>query len=316
MNINQAAGDQSSPTAISNCAACGYDLRGHAIGTPCPECGTVAGKTPYGVILRLADPRWLHITSLGMAWLVFSWLLIFLNSMGTWRLWAQWEVADRSGSYYPLSVAIEMFIGWSLLGGIHLASLFMFTAREPRGPSGNNRYRQIVRAGMGGAFAINILVISVTVIISIASADQFISGEAIYAMPASFKDSAGASLLPLLALLGLFAGVVGFAGLTEYVRRLAVRTPAPKLAWQMNIARLVLGISLVLYLLTLGLAAMGVAIPLVSAATVIVSSIGLIVGFIWWVVATVLLYLDLRHAMLSAYALRAASRRPKAPQAG
>ena len=54
------------------CRKCGYNLRGLTtdVFRVCPECGTAAGHSTHGDMLRFCDPAWVCTLANGMNWIV------------------------------------------------------------------------------------------------------------------------------------------------------------------------------------------------------------------------------------------------------
>ena len=52
------------------CVSCGYNLRGLAPDSRCPECGTAIGHSTRGDYLRFCDPGWVETLASGMNWIV------------------------------------------------------------------------------------------------------------------------------------------------------------------------------------------------------------------------------------------------------
>jgi hypothetical protein len=104
------------------CIRCGYDLRGLADGTACPECGLAVHRTTAAVVggAALADlpPRWVATVARGATVVSIAYLLplawIPLNSM---------RLLDKPW-YARLLVSL-------LILSVHAAGALLITVREP-----------------------------------------------------------------------------------------------------------------------------------------------------------------------------------------
>jgi len=70
-------------TADVPCLTCGYNLRTQPLNGRCPECGTMVGRSAYGDLLSLCDPKWLSRLAGGTVWLLV-YLVVVLLSMCLW----------------------------------------------------------------------------------------------------------------------------------------------------------------------------------------------------------------------------------------
>jgi predicted RNA-binding Zn-ribbon protein involved in translation (DUF1610 family) len=57
------------------CASCGYNLRGIALESRCPECGTSVGRSIRSDFMRYCHPAWVERLAAGMSWIIMSVLL-------------------------------------------------------------------------------------------------------------------------------------------------------------------------------------------------------------------------------------------------
>ncbi|MEZ6318886.1 MAG: hypothetical protein R3B49_09065 [Phycisphaerales bacterium] len=120
------------------CWYCGYDLRATPVGTPCPECGNPAGKTPR----RHTPGAWWR--SLGRLWYVVLAGMVALAAGGYGRWWyGARHVREQllaNGAerlmpdVYSYSNLFESVYGLSLVSEYDTCTAAFF---PPRSPGGN-----------------------------------------------------------------------------------------------------------------------------------------------------------------------------------
>jgi hypothetical protein len=181
------------------CRRCGYNLRGLNHAGRCPECGTPAGLSCHGDLLRFADPAWVEKLARGARLIVWGVLISIIVSIAGVLL----VTVSGMSALAPVVAILGSIVG--------LYGAWLLTEPDPSG-IGEDRYvtdRKIVRFALAVGLASQVL--------------QF-GQRASVAIPSLFV------LVAALAGLAGLVGIVGeFAKLT-YLRKLALRIPEPELA--------------------------------------------------------------------------------------
>ena len=113
------------------CFRCGYDLRGIADDSPCPECGLLAGRSRMpSDELRHARPRWLRTLSVGtwltlVAWAGVAAAFWLFGNNPYEQAWALY--GSTAGELQTLPLPI------TLVGAAAAAGVWLLTGSEGRG---------------------------------------------------------------------------------------------------------------------------------------------------------------------------------------
>lgn len=194
------------------CVGCGYNLRGLSTAGQCPECALPVANSLRGRLLRHANPRYVRRLATGAALLACSWLIIVAIGIAPRilvpLLLRAGTPAAMSATFSTLSMVLSILEVVARL--LAVAGAWLLTSPEP-GQAGG--LRSFIRVA--------------ALVSLIASAVSFL---------ARFPMSV--PLRMALWPLSVFAGGVGLAGTIAqfpYLRQLALRVPAPSLAWQTRI---------------------------------------------------------------------------------
>lgn len=112
-----------------NCFHCGYNLRGLQVEGRCPECGTAVGRSIHGNLLRYADPDWLGRLLLGVRLALWTVALGVLAIIGGCVGGFVFAVLSIGG---PRLITAVVLVYSVVVGAVSFASLYLITSQEPR----------------------------------------------------------------------------------------------------------------------------------------------------------------------------------------
>ena len=195
------------------CRKCAYNLRGLTVDARCPECGTPAGLSLQGDLLRFSEPAWVDTLARGVS----------LN------LWGFLVMLVAMGIAVALSIFGVQFIGQlvTFAGGlVTVYGSWLLTEPDPSG-IGEDRYgtaRKVIRVSLITGLVSNVLdIVEPNVDIDVPL----------------YRD-----LLNALRMVFGIIWVVGFFSLMLYLSRLADRIPDPALVARARLLMYGLGVSL------------------------------------------------------------------------
>ena len=191
------------------CRACDYNLRGLHESADCPECSTPIARSARLDLLRFSDPSWLTRLSRGMLLIIIGRLA---GIIGGTLLGGLIVVLPMTG-VTPGTILAASTVITAIFLLIAVAGVWLGTTPEPGRPEPDGRVtvRRTARW---------------CVMAQVLSGPMQMAGGG----PGGF---ALAAPVPTMLVVGLMLGIVTFTGEAAglvYLRRLAVRIPAPKLA--------------------------------------------------------------------------------------
>jgi hypothetical protein len=195
------------------CRKCAYNLRGLNVDGRCPECGTPVGFSAQGDFLRFSDPDWLLKLARGVRLIVWA---VLVGIVGT-VIFAFALGGSREGRMWTTLLMVGVYI-------MMLVGTWFLTEPDPSG-LGEDRYgtsRKLIRITL----AIGILNQAIDLLTN--------------------TTTLSPDLRTVVALLsGLFgiASVVGLFAQLQYLKKLALRIPAQRLADRAGFLMYALGTS-------------------------------------------------------------------------
>ena len=191
------------------CRACDYNLRGLHESADCPECSTPIARSTRPDLLRFSDPSWLTRLSKGMLLIIIGRLAGIIGGALLGGLVVVLPMTGVTpGTIFTASTVITAIFLLTAVAGVWLG-----TTPEPGRPEpdGHVTVRRTARW---------------CVMVQVVSGPMQMAAGA----PGGFVVTAP---VPTMLIVVLMLGVVAFIGEAAglvYLRRLAVRIPAPKLA--------------------------------------------------------------------------------------
>jgi hypothetical protein len=200
-------------TADIPCRRCAYNLRTLSVAGVCPECGAPVEISIYGDLLKFSDPVWLRKLGRGAVYILLG-LFLIIGIIITTAVLVTLRMVSAQGS--------QVYIQLLTFGGYVFSFIGSWLITEPD-PSGMGEDK----------YGTSRKVIRVTLLLGVLH--SFLNFVATISLPPAEHQ-----LLQLLGGLLEIAGVVGLYAQSQYLGKLALRIPDPRLAGRANFPKIAL----------------------------------------------------------------------------
>ena len=191
------------------CRACDYNLRGLHVSADCPECSTPIARSARPDLLRFSDPTWMTRLSKGMLIIIIG----RLAGIAGGALLGGLVIVLPMVGVTPATILAASTLITAIFLMIAVAGVWLATTPEPGRPEPDGQ----VTVRRTARWCVVVQVVS-------GPMQMAVGGQGGFGMTA-----VGPAMLIAVLILGLVAMTGEAAGLV-YLRRLALRIPAPKLA--------------------------------------------------------------------------------------
>ncbi len=214
------------------CRRCGYNLRGLPAARACPECRTPVERSLRSDLLANSDPAWVRRIASGVLVLQFS-------AGAVWALSA-WQVCAWLLVQSPFLRALT-FAAWAAVWGASLLGAWLATARDPAaGPEPPGSARRAVRGfaaaifvlrpatdlivaaggAVPGAWALGGAALAIagylSLLVYLRELARRLPDPDLERLTRSLAWGLGATVVGLVALAAIFAGLAGLRGSSPF----------------------------------------------------------------------------------------------------
>lgn len=214
------------------CRRCSYNLRGLQKSGRCPECGTPAGLSVFGDLLRYSHPRWLYRVAEGLEMVLWGIVVTVIANLAAATLFRS---APAVGQFVTM---MGLLIGaWGT---------WQMSSPDPSGvgESGGVNARQLVRAAVIASLAASVVRLMVT-----------LTGASL----------GGAIAIVLFQIVCGVIGIIGEFAKLQYIERLAGRIPDEALSSRANSLKWGLAVCYALMVICGAIAAVAMAAALAGS---------------------------------------------------